>query len=123
MGTADAALCHSANHLVTMFAGASNALRAAGVDDPAALLAPLARAALGNSIAYGFNALSGPVLRGDSKTIQGHLAALETDCPELQAPYRAMALATINELVRNGLLDRSELRKILDEWGKIEVPR
>ncbi|CDO36493.1 conserved hypothetical protein [Novosphingobium sp. KN65.2] len=36
-----AALCHAANHLVTLFADASHALRAAGVEDPADLIAPL----------------------------------------------------------------------------------
>lgn len=95
-----AALCHAANHLVTLFAGASHALRAAGVDDPAGLIAPLARAALENSIANGFGALSGPVLRGDTESIRRHLAALESDCPELLPTYRAMALATVEELKR-----------------------
>ena len=36
-----AALCHAANHLVTLIAGASDALAAAGVAEPGALLAPL----------------------------------------------------------------------------------
>lgn len=108
-----AALCHAANHLVTLFAGASHALRVAGVDNPASLLAPLARAALENSIANGFGALSGPVLRGDTETIRRHLAALEGACPELLPAYRAMALATIDELERGGgPLERSELREL-----------
>lgn len=111
-----AALCHSANHLVTLFAGASNALRGAGVDDPSALLAPLARAALENSIADGMGALSGPVLRGDTKTIRGHIEALKGDCLALLEPYRAMALATMNELERNDEpVDRSELRNLLSD--------
>ncbi|WP_188823753.1 Rossmann-like and DUF2520 domain-containing protein [Novosphingobium indicum] len=109
-----AALCHAANHLVTLFAGASHALRAAGVDDPAGLLAPLARAALDNSIANGFGALSGPVLRGDTETIRRHLAALEGDCPELLPTYRAMALATVDELERRcDPLDRANLLSLL----------
>ncbi|CCA93980.1 putative cytoplasmic protein [Novosphingobium sp. PP1Y] len=109
-----AALCHAANHLVTLFAGASHALRAAGVEDPAGLLAPLACAALENSIANGFDALSGPVLRGDTETIRRHLAALEGDCPELLPTYRAMALATVEELERRGdAFDRSNLLNLL----------
>lgn len=95
-----AALCHAANHLVTLFTGASHALRIAGVDDPAGLLAPLARAALENSIANGFGALSGPVLRGDTETIRRHIAALESDYPELLPIYRILALATVEELER-----------------------
>lgn len=97
-----AALCHAANHLVTLLAGASGALRAAGVDEPEALLAPLVRAALENSLANGFAALSGPLLRGDSETIGNHLIALERDCPDLLPAYRAMARATLDELERSG---------------------
>lgn len=97
-----AALCHAANHLVTLISGASHALTRAGVDDPNALLAPLVRAAVENSLAHGFGALSGPLLRGDSETIGNHMAALERDCPELVPAYRAMARATLDELERSG---------------------
>ena len=95
-----AALCHASNHLVTLMAGASQALRAAGADDPGALLAPLVRAALENSLERGFAALSGPLLRGDEQTVEGHLDALAADCPRLLPAYRAMALATLDELRR-----------------------
>lgn len=109
-----AALCHAANHLVTLFTGASHALRVAGVDDPAGLLAPLARAALENSIANGFGALSGPVLRGDTETIRRHLETLAGDCPELLSSYRAMALATVEKLERRSdPFDRSNLLSLL----------
>jgi len=106
-----AALCHASNHLVTLLTGASHALARAGVDDPASLLAPLVRAALLNSLDRGFDALSGPLLRGDERTIEGHLAALATDCPEILPAYRAMALATIEELERAGAgIDLAALR-------------
>ncbi|WP_067109071.1 Rossmann-like and DUF2520 domain-containing protein [Sphingopyxis granuli] len=98
-----AALCHAANHLVTLLAGASQALRTAGADAPEAMLAPLVRAALENSLAHGFSALSGPLLRGDGDTIARHLAAIDADCPALGAPYRAMARATLDEMERDGL--------------------
>lgn len=106
-----AALCHASNHLVTLLTGASHALVRAGVDDPASLLAPLVRAALLNSLDRGFDALSGPLLRGDERTIEGHLAALATDCPEMLPAYRAMALATVDELERTGAgIDLAALR-------------
>ena len=106
-----AALCHASNHLVTLLSGASHALERAGVDDPASLLAPLVRAALQNSLDRGFDALSGPLLRGDARTIQGHLAALAADCPELLPAYRAMARATVDELERTGAgIDLAALR-------------
>lgn len=109
-----AALCHASNHLVTLMAGASHALRNAGVDDPAGLLAPLVRAALENSLDRGFDALSGPVLRGDSLTIESHLDILAACCPGLLPAYRAMALATLDELARGDTQRVSpELRKLL----------
>lgn len=97
-----AALCHAANHLVTLLAGAAGALATAGVGDPQALLAPLVRAALENSLERGFAALSGPLLRGDRETIADHLAALARDEPGLLPAYRAMALATLDEMERAG---------------------
>lgn len=97
-----AALCHGANHLVTLLSGAMGALSAAGVAQPAELLAPLVRAALENSLAKGFAALSGPVLRGDGDTVRGHLAALATHDPDLLPAYRAMAAETLAELERRG---------------------
>lgn len=105
-----AALCHASNHLVTLMAGASRALQAAGVGDPGALLAPLVRAALENSLERGFAALSGPLLRGDDRTVEGHLDALAADCQELLPAYRAMALATLDTLERT---EPSPLRRKL----------
>ena len=95
-----AALCHASNHLVTLISGASRGLEDAGVDDPGALLAPLVRAALENSLAHGFAGLSGPLLRGDARTIGDHLAALAEHSPALLPAYRAMAHATLDELKR-----------------------
>lgn len=95
-----AALCHASNHLVTLVSGAAQGLKDAGVDDPAALLAPLVRAALENSLAQGFAGLSGPLLRGDARTIRDHLAALANGSPALLPAYGAMARATLDELER-----------------------
>jgi predicted short-subunit dehydrogenase-like oxidoreductase (DUF2520 family) len=90
--------------------GSFGALRSAGVDDPAALLAPLVRAALENSLAQGFAALSGPLLRGDGETIVRHLAALADHSPELLPAYRAMALATLDAIARSGASVSPDLR-------------
>lgn len=95
-----AALCHASNHLVTLISGAADGLKDVGVDDPAGLLAPLVRAALENSLAHGFAGLSGPLLRGDARTIGDHLAALAAGSPALLPAYVAMARATLDELER-----------------------
>lgn len=108
-----AALSHAANHLVTLLGGASHALRVAGADEPEALLAPLVRAALENSLAKGFGALSGPLLRGDGDTIAAHIDAIMRDCPDLLPAYRAMALATLAALDRSGAAPSPDLRRIV----------
>lgn len=104
-----AALCHASNHLVTLISGAADGLKDAGVDDPAGLLAPLARAALENSLAHGFAGLSGPLLRGDARTIGDHLAALAAGSPALLPAYVAMARATLDELERREILPSDRL--------------
>ncbi|WP_303759100.1 Rossmann-like and DUF2520 domain-containing protein [Sphingobium yanoikuyae] len=109
-----AALCHAANHLVTLIAGASDALVAAGVAEPGALLAPLVRAALDNSLDRGIDALSGPLLRGDRQTIGNHLTALRAHAPELLPAYRAMALATLDALDRDEAALRDDLGALAD---------
>jgi len=109
-----AALCHAANHLVTLIAGASDALVAAGVAEPGALLAPLVRAALDNSLDRGIDALSGPLLRGDRETIGNHLIALSAHAPALLPAYRAMALATLDALDRDEAALRDDLGALAD---------
>jgi predicted short-subunit dehydrogenase-like oxidoreductase (DUF2520 family) len=49
------------------------------------------------------------LLRGDGQTIGNHLAAMAQDCPQLAPAYRAMALATLDELGR----DDQDLRAML----------
>lgn len=109
-----AALCHAANHLVTLMAGSMAALERAGIADGAALLAPLVRAALENSLTMGFGALSGPLLRADSATIEGHLAAMARDCPDLLGAYCAMGSATLDRLEQGGKAIPPALRGLLD---------
>jgi predicted short-subunit dehydrogenase-like oxidoreductase (DUF2520 family) len=87
-----AALAHGANHLVTLVNDAADALRAAGVADPARVLRPLLTAALDNALRTGDRALTGPVSRGDAGTVERHLAVL---APEVRDAYRALALRTV----------------------------
>ncbi len=106
-----AALCHAGNHVVTVLVDALDALRAAlpglgappacgglGVDDPDGIagrvLGPLVRAAVDNALQRGQAALTGPVARGDSAALTGHLAALAGVDAALANAYRANALRT-----------------------------
>ncbi|WP_323810565.1 MULTISPECIES: Rossmann-like and DUF2520 domain-containing protein [Sphingobium] len=113
-----AALSHAANHLVTLMAGAARTLEAADVGDPAAVLGPLVRAAMENSLASGFAALSGPLLRGDRGTIGDHLDAFDRYCPDVLPDYRAMALATLRDMERHGMGQADampDLRRMLED--------
>src|SRR6476620_733486 len=104
-----AALAHASNHLVTVVSDALEALRAAlwgsellgqetVGDAPGGIaervIAPLARAALENTLQRGPAALTGPVARGDAAAVAGHLRALAEVDPQLAQAYRANSLRT-----------------------------
>jgi len=79
-------------------------LKAAGVAEPGRMLGPLLGAALDNALRSGDNALTGPVARGDAGTVAAHLAELRRHAPETVAPYVAMARATADRALANGML-------------------
>lgn len=105
-----AALAHGANHLTTLIASCADLLRAAGVGDPAQVLAPLLGAALDGSLERGDAALTGPVARGDAGTVAAHLAALTRTAPEVLPSYLALARLTADRAIASGRLapDRAE---------------
>lgn len=105
-----AALAHSANHLTTLVSSSADLLRAAGVESPAAVLAPLLGAALDGSLRAGDVALTGPVARGDAGTVRAHLEVLAQVAPEVLASYVAMARLTADRAIASGRLapDRAE---------------
>ena len=109
-----AALAHGANHLATLVVQSVDLLRAAGSSDPAADLRPLLQAALDNGLAYGDAALTGPVVRGDVRTVAAHLDALRMAEPGTRAAYRAMAAATAHRARADGRLS-SERAEAIDE--------
>lgn len=112
-----AALSHGANHLNTVVAQAMDVLREAGVADPSALLRPLLTAALGNALAYGDAALTGPVARGDIATVRAHTEEL-TATPDVLDTYVALARATAARAAASGRIDAATaaaLRQVLSE--------
>jgi predicted short-subunit dehydrogenase-like oxidoreductase (DUF2520 family) len=102
-----AALAHGANHLVTLVTQAMDLLRLTGAEDPAATLRPLLTAALDNALTYGDAALTGPIVRGDIRTVRAHLVQLRRISPETLQSYVAMGRATANHAVADGRLDPS----------------
>jgi predicted short-subunit dehydrogenase-like oxidoreductase (DUF2520 family) len=109
-----AALAHGSNHLVTLVAEAMEVLAAAGVEQPRAVLGPLARAALDNALRLGDAALTGPVARGDVGTVGTHLRELERISPEIRTTYVALARATAVRALESGRLQPSAAEPLLD---------
>lgn len=111
-----AALVHGANHVVGVLAQAATALRAAGVDDPGRVLAPLVRASVEGALAEpagSLASLTGPVVRGDVGTLRDHIAAL-AGLPEVRDGYRALALLTAHEALDAGRIDQPTYVALVD---------
>lgn len=130
-----AALAHGANHLVVLVAQAGQALAAAGVADPGAVLRPLLTAALdgalrAESAGGGRDAdgevtngavitLTGPVRRGDAGTVRDHLDVLtelgvRTGATDVAAAYRALSRAATARALAAGLLRSNQGEALLD---------
>ena len=106
-----AALSHGANHLVTLVASAADLLRAAGAQDPAAVLAPLLGAALDGALRGGDATLTGPVSRGDAGTVAAHRAALPDDA---RPAYAALARLTADRALAAGRLRADQAADLLE---------
>jgi predicted short-subunit dehydrogenase-like oxidoreductase (DUF2520 family) len=106
-----AALAHGANHLVTLVNEAADLLRAAGVEHPRKVLAPLLRAALDNSLRLGEDALTGPVSRGDAGTVRKHLDRMPA---EAVPAYLALARRTADRAIASGRLRPQDAALLLD---------
>ena len=74
-------------------------LLAAGIDAPERILEPLALASVRNVVRDGATVLTGPVVRGDTGTVAGHLAALDADVPRLAQAYRALQGVVLDQVV------------------------
>jgi predicted short-subunit dehydrogenase-like oxidoreductase (DUF2520 family) len=108
------ALAHGSNHLVTLVAQAMELLAAAGVAEPGRMLGPLLGAALDNALRGGDAALTGPVARGDAGTVRTHVAQLREVSPQVLDTYRALARATADRALANGMLKAEAAEALLD---------
>jgi predicted short-subunit dehydrogenase-like oxidoreductase (DUF2520 family) len=115
-----AAAVFASNYLVTVTALAHELERASGIEDPAAILAPLQSATLANVERVGpAEALTGPAVRGDAGTVERNLEALAEQAPEAVAPYVALADLALALAERSGRLPhdgRDAVEKVLARW-------
>ena len=128
-----AALAHGSNHVVTLIADSLAALRRALAGDellgqetvsdaPGGLaeriIAPLARAALENTLHRGQAALTGPVARGDAAAVSAHLTALDAVDTALAQAYCADSLRTAQRAHAP-----REIFDLLTAWSSMKGPQ
>jgi len=92
-----AAASIASNFLVALESSAVDLLEAAGIgdrDEARELLAPLVLRSAANWAERGDAALTGPIARGDTETVERHLEAIDGVAPELLALYHALAERT-----------------------------
>jgi predicted short-subunit dehydrogenase-like oxidoreductase (DUF2520 family) len=115
-----AALVHGANHVVTLVSQAAALLADAGVEDPGRLLGPLVHASIDGALADAPGAvttLTGPVVRGDARTVASHMAALAAR-PEAAHAYRAMAHTTADIALTTGRIGPAEYAAVIAALGE-----
>ena len=113
-----AAAVTTSNGVAALLALGEEILSTIGIETPDAILGPLAEGTLANARDGGGGGatLTGPIVRGETKTIARHLAALRAQAPDLVDPYMTMSRTILSAAARVGRLktdDESELRSLL----------
>lgn len=99
-----AASVTTANGISALLAAGESLLGAAGIDDPVAVLGPLAAGAVANARTSGGGAatLTGPAVRGEDITIARHVAAIRERAPDLLDPYALAVRLILDGARRSG---------------------
>lgn len=91
--------CVVSNYLVTLMNLGLSFFKEIGIDESEAMsaLSPLIDGTIDNIRNLGVKeSLTGPIARGDSKTIESHLKSIQTNTPDKLKFYKLMALETLN---------------------------
>jgi predicted short-subunit dehydrogenase-like oxidoreductase (DUF2520 family) len=91
--------------------------QALGADKKDALKAvlPLIRGTLDNIETLGIpDALTGPIMRGDTQTVRDHLDAMQKRTPELMGLYKELARQTVSVARNKGSITREKAEELLD---------
>jgi len=105
----------ASNYLVTLLGLAFKLIGKAGIADrdAYAVLKPLIQGTLGNIENVGIpSALTGPISRGDIKTVEQHLDAMQSQAPELVSLYCTLGIHTIDVAKAAGALSDETAEKL-----------
>ena len=117
-----AALYHAgavavSNYFVALVDYGLQFYQALGADKKDALKAvlPLIRGTLDNIETLGIpDALTGPIMRGDTQTVRDHLDAMQKRTPELMGLYKELARQTVSVARNKGSITREKAEELLD---------
>ena len=115
----------ASNFVVAVIDYAVTLLERSGVPPHTALpaLLPLIEGTLANIATVGLpDALTGPIARGDTGTVQRHLRALEKQPGDLMRLYRHLARTTVGVALRKGTIDKAQAAEILEMLGRPDFP-
>ena len=114
-----AAAVMSCGYLVTLLSAAAQMLEATGLsrEEALATILPLAGTTIGNVSSHGIDAsVTGPVVRGDTRTLGRHLEGLESKLPHLVPLYSHLSLESLASV--RGRMSESkaeETRQLIEE--------
>jgi len=111
------------NYFVALMDSAIAFAEKAGIDRTIAWsgLEPLVAATLNNITEMGtMNSLTGPIVRGDVKTVRRHLQALASMPGQIPSVYRTMGLYTVEMAVRKGTIAATKAAVIRDLLAEVE---
>jgi predicted short-subunit dehydrogenase-like oxidoreductase (DUF2520 family) len=106
---ANALLC---NNLISLLSLSQQILEAADIDDAESLLQPLIENSLHNYFRSGaVGALTGPISRGDSKTVEAHIESLKAH-PDWQKIYSNLGEIAVSLSAQQGFASDKQLETI-----------
>jgi predicted short-subunit dehydrogenase-like oxidoreductase (DUF2520 family) len=115
----------ASNFVVTLVDFAVGLLVQAGVPHGEALpaLLPLLRGTVANLEVVGLpGALTGPIARGDTLTLERHMEALRKAPGDLVRLYRELARKNVELALRKGTVDKAMAQRILDVLAEDDLP-
>lgn len=110
-----AAACIASNYLVTLVDAAEKVLGACNfsADEARRLLGPLLQTTARNIAETGATAaLTGPIARGDTRTVHRHLQDLDAKLPEQARLYRLLGQLTVDVAKQKGTLSATAAQEL-----------